>query len=172
MYMQIEKALRATEGAGALVAVGFLLAIMVVVTADVAMRYLFNSPFPWAYDLIALYLMAGTFYFVLGDALRARAHVSIDILQARMGLRVRRLADLVAALVGLVLFSLIAWVGAERAWDAFANDEVLAGNIAWPMWLSAILVPIGATLLVLRLALQAAQAVLGRGGRPDEEHAA
>ena len=154
MLMRIDKGLKAIEQTIALVAIGFMLAIMLVVTADVVMRYLFNSPFAWAYDLIALYLMAGVFYFVLGDAHRENAHVSIDILQTRMRPRTRHLADLVTALVSLALFSLIAYVGAERAWDNFANDEVLAGNIPWPMWLSSILVPIGSALLVLRLALQ------------------
>lgn len=165
MLMRIDKGLKATERAIALVAIGFMLAIMLVVTADVVMRYFFNSPFAWAYDLIALYLMGGVFYFVLGDAHRENAHVSIDILQARMGPRTRHLADLFTALVSLALFSLIAYVGAERAWDNFVNDEVLAGNIPWPMWLSSILVPIGSALLVLRLALQAVVHMAGLAGR-------
>ena len=154
MLIRIDKGLKATERAVALVAVGFMLAIMLVVTADVVMRYLFNSPFPWAYDLIALYLMAGVFYFVLSDAHREKMHVGIDILQARMGPRVRHFADLLTALISLALFSLIAYVGAQSAWESLANDEVMAGSIPWPMWLSAITVPIGATLLALRLVLQ------------------
>lgn len=161
MLMRMEKGLKALERAVALVAVGFMLAIMLVVTADVAMRYLFNSPFAWAYDLIALYLMAGVFYFVLSDAHRENAHVGIDILHARMGPRARRAADLVTAGVSLVMFSLIVYIGAERAWENFANDEVLAGNIPWPMWLSAIIVPIGSALLVLRLALQFVRNLFG-----------
>lgn len=154
MLIQIEKGLKAVERAVSLVAVGSMLAIMLVVTADVAMRYLFNSPFAWAYDLIALYLMAGVFYFVLSDAHRENAHVGIDILHAKMGPRARRAADVVTALVGVALFALIAWAGMERALENFANEEVLAGTIPWPMWLSAIIVPIGSSLLVLRLALQ------------------
>ena len=132
-----------------------------VVSADVAMRYLFNSPFAWAYDLIALYLMAGVFYFVLSDAYRANAHVGIDILHARMGPRMRRAADLLTAAVSLSLFALIAYVGAERAWEGFVNDGVLAGQIPWPIWLSAIIVPIGCGLLLLRLALQFVRNLLG-----------
>jgi len=161
VLIRIDKGLKATERAVALVAVGFMLAIMLVVTADVVMRYLFNSPFPWAYDLIALYLMAGVFYFVLSDAHREKMHVGIDILQCRMGPRVRHLADLLTALISLVLFSLIAYVGAQGAWESFASDEILAGNIPWPTWLSAIIVPIGATLLVLRLVLQFIGHLLG-----------
>ncbi|NMF89017.1 TRAP transporter small permease subunit [Aromatoleum petrolei] len=163
--MRIDKTLTATERAAALVAVGLMLAIMLVVSADVVMRYLFNSPFAWAYDLIALYLMAGVFYFVLADAHRQHAHVSIDILQERMGPRLRHGADLVTALVGVTLFSLIAYIGIERTWESFNNDEVLAGTIAWPMWLSSIIVPIGSILLVLRLMLQVVVHLAGLAGR-------
>ena len=161
MLMRIDKGLATMERLAALVAIGFMLAIMLVVTADVVMRYLFNSPFAWAYDLIALYLMAGVFYFVLSDAYRANAHVGIDILHARMGPRARRAADLVTAAASLALFALIAYVGAERAWESFVNDEVLAGEIAWPVWLSAIMVPVGCALLLLRLALQFVRKLLG-----------
>jgi TRAP-type C4-dicarboxylate transport system permease small subunit len=161
MLMRIDKGLATMERFAAFLAIGFMLAIMLVVTADVVMRYLFNSPFAWAYDLIALYLMAGVFYFVLSDAYRAGAHVGIDILHARMGPRARRAADLVTAGVSLALFALIAYVGAERAREGFANDEVLAGEIAWPMWLSAIIVPIGCALLLLRLALQFVRNLVG-----------
>lgn len=40
-----------------------MFAVMMIVVGDVFMRYTFNRPFSWAYDLIALYLMAGLFYF-------------------------------------------------------------------------------------------------------------
>jgi TRAP-type C4-dicarboxylate transport system permease small subunit len=157
----MDKTLKAIEQAAVLVAVGFMVAIMMVVTGDVVMRYLFHSPFSWAYDLIALYMMAGVFYFVLSDAHREKMHVGIDILQCRMGTRFRHLADLLTALISLTLFSLIAYVGAESARESFANDEVMAGSIPWPMWLSAIIVPIGSALLALRLVLQSIRHLLG-----------
>ena len=43
-----------------------LFAVMMIVAADVFMRYVFNAPFSWAYDLISLYLMAGAFFLGQG----------------------------------------------------------------------------------------------------------
>ena len=57
-----------------------MLAIMFIVFADVILRYAFNSPLPWAYDLISLYLMAGAYFFVLSGTFAAHAHVGVDIL--------------------------------------------------------------------------------------------
>ena len=42
-----------------IVAGAMLLVIMMSATADVALRYIFNSPLGWSYDIISLYLMAG-----------------------------------------------------------------------------------------------------------------
>ena len=47
-----------------LVAALMLLSIMLISTLDVLMRYVFNQPLGWAYDLISLYLMCGLFFFV------------------------------------------------------------------------------------------------------------
>ncbi len=122
------KSLAAVERAVAAVAATLSIAIMLIVTCDVALRYLFNSPLTWAYDLISLYLMAAVFFLVLGDAHRAGAHVGVDILQQRFAPAARRLAALVTDLVGLAVFCLIAWFGGLRALDAFESADVLAGT--------------------------------------------
>ena len=67
------KSLAVIERAVTAVAATLSIAIMLIVTCDVALRYLFNSPLTWAYDLISLYLMAAVFFLVLGDAHRAGA---------------------------------------------------------------------------------------------------
>ncbi|MES6530794.1 TRAP transporter small permease subunit, partial [Cutibacterium acnes] len=61
------------------IAVAFLFIIMVLVVADVFMRYVVNRPFSFTYDLIGLYLLAGVFFLTLSDGLREHAHVGVDI---------------------------------------------------------------------------------------------
>ena len=96
-----------------------MFAIMIIVFGDVIMRYAFNKPFSWAYDLISLYLMAGVFFLVLSEAYTSRAHVSVDILQQKFPPAMIRLSEIVTCLVGIVVFSLIAWLGLLRAVDSF-----------------------------------------------------
>jgi len=146
--------LAAVERALTVIAVAFLFAIMLLVVADVFMRYAVNRPFSFTYDLIGLYLLAGVFFFTLSDALREHAHVGVDILLHRFSPVGRRLSEIVTALVGLFVFILISKVGFDRALDNFQQSDVLAGAIAWPTWISAVLVPLGCGVLVLRLALQ------------------
>jgi TRAP-type C4-dicarboxylate transport system permease small subunit len=146
--------LAAIERALTVIAVVFLFVIMMLVVADVFMRYVVNRPFAFTYDLIGLYLLAGVFFLTLSDALREHAHVGVDILLHRFSPAGRRLSEIVTALVGLFVFVLISKVGFDRALDNFQQNDVLAGAIPWPTWISAALVPFGCGVLVLRLALQ------------------
>ena len=154
MIRRAGDALSALERALTVIAVVFLFVIMVLVVADVFMRYALNRPFSFTYDLIGLYLLAGVFFFTLSDALREHAHVGVDILLSRFSPAGRRLSEIVTALAGLFVFILICKVGFERAMENYEQHDVLAGAIPWPTWISAALVPFGCGVLVLRLALQ------------------
>jgi len=147
------RALAALEKIASTIAAVFMFAIMMIVFSDVIMRYAFNKPFSWAYDLISIYLMAGIFFLVLSEAYASNAHVSVDILQQKFPDSVKRLTEIVTCIVGIIVFSLIAWLGWLRAVDAFKSGDVMAGAIPWPMWPSIALVPFGAGVITIRLAL-------------------
>ncbi|UFX47674.1 TRAP transporter small permease [Bradyrhizobium sp. 41S5] len=147
------RALGAIEKVASTIAATFMFAIMMIVFGDVIMRYVFNKPFSWAYDLISLYLMAGIFFLVLSDAHASHAHVSVDILQQKFSPAMIRVSEIVTCVVGIVIFSLIAYLGLLRAVDSFRSADVMAGAIPWPMWPSIGLVPFGAGLITIRLTL-------------------
>lgn len=153
MLQGLSKVVAAIEKIASTIAAIFMFAIMIIVFSDVVMRYAFNRPFSWAYDLIALYLMAGVFFLVLSEAFTSHAHVSVDILQQRLPPAAVRVTELVTSIIGMIVFSLIAYLGYLRAIESFQAGDVMAGAIPWPMWPSIALVPFGAGLLTLRLAL-------------------
>lgn len=153
--LKVVSVLKALETAVAYVGAAFLFIIMVIVAADVFMRYVAGSPFSFTYDLVGVYLMVGVFYLVLPHAQGARANVAVDILVSAAPPFVQRLSDIVTSLAGGSVFALIAVVGYQRAFDAYQSNDVLAGLIPWPVWLSAAMVPLGAGMLVLRFALTA-----------------
>ena len=129
--------------------------IMLVVVLDVSMRYLFNAPLTWSYDLISLYLMIALFYFALSYAYRDGFHVNVDIVYRRFGPRTRRFCDFVVGLLALGLFTGMLAVGAAKTWQGFVNDEVMTGTIAWPTWIPGVFLVLGCVLLLLRILLRA-----------------
>ena len=150
----LEKALALLERALTVVAVTCLFAIMLLVVADVFMRYVVNRPFSFTYDLIGVYLLAAVFFLSLSDTLRENAHVSVDILVHHFSPAGRRLSEIMTSVVGLFVFVLMCQVGFQRALEAYQQNDVLAGAIPWPTWISAALVPLGCGVLAVRLALQ------------------
>ena len=141
------------EKAVSTLAAMFMFAIMMIVFGDVVMRYAFNRPFSWAYDLISLYLMAGVFFLIISDAYASHAHVSVDILQQKFPPAMIRATEIVTCVVGIAVFSLIAYLGFLRTVESFEASDVMAGGIPWPMWPSIGFVPFGAGLITLRLSL-------------------
>ncbi|MDB5512635.1 MAG: transporter small permease [Enterovirga sp.] len=135
------------------IAAATMFAIMIIVSADVFMRYVFNSPLGWAYDIISLYLMAAVFFLVLSHAYQAGAHVSVDILQQRLPATPFRITEVITTGASLVVFLVITWVGWRRMTDSFLEGDVVAGAIPWPTWPALALVPFGCGLLALRLAI-------------------
>jgi TRAP-type C4-dicarboxylate transport system permease small subunit len=128
-----------------------MFAIMVIVFADVAMRYLLNSPLAWSYDLISLYLMVAVFFLALSATQRDGHHVRVDILLVRCRPRVRHAMELLGnALTAVVMFAIVVQ-GSFKVRDSWQGDAVVAGAIPWPTWATAVFVPIGAGLLLLRL---------------------
>lgn len=135
------------------IAMTMMFSIMVIVSADVFMRYVFNSPFSWAYDLISLYLMAGVFFLALSQAYASGAHVNVDILQQQFPAPLKRISECVITGLAFLTFVLVVRFGFDRALDAYQSRDVVAGAIPWPTWPAIALVPVGAALLCLRLAI-------------------
>lgn len=150
----LERALARVESLCGVLTVVVMLAIMGIVSADVAMRYLFHSPLSWAFDLIGLYLMAAVFFLSLSATYADNGHVGVDLLLRRLPVAGRRLAEIVTCLVAIPLFAAMAKMGAERALDNFVNNDTLSGLVPWPTWIAAALVPLGSVLLLARLALR------------------
>jgi TRAP-type C4-dicarboxylate transport system permease small subunit len=139
------------EAAAGIVAAVALAAIMVIVALDVSMRYIFNRPFAWSYDFVSLYVMAALFFLALSRTYAVNGHINVDLLHHFLGARARRFFEFLITLCSLVLFAALTYAGATRAWSQYTGHEVMSGVYAWPAWASAVFVPIGCGLIVVRL---------------------
>lgn len=120
-----------------------MLAIMLIVVADVAFRYLLNSPLAFAYDFISMYLMVAVFFLFLAYTLHHHGHVAIDIFQHLIPARLRFLGEAVGYAAATIIFGLVAWQLSGRSARAFVGAEVTATTIPWPLWLSYLPAAIG-----------------------------
>lgn len=147
-----------------------LMALMLIVTADVAFRYALNRPFAWSHDVITLYITPGLFFLTLSDSHRVGAQVSVDVLHRALPAPLRRLADAVCDLLALCMFGLLAYGGTLRALDSWSSGDVVTGAIPWPIWPSTLLVPVGAGMLAIRLAASLAVNAAGSADTSAQDH--
>ncbi|MCL4746393.1 MAG: TRAP transporter small permease [Burkholderiaceae bacterium] len=152
----LERPLVALERIGLFVA-GFAFAAMMLVTVvDVVLRYAFNSPLSWSFELISSYLMVGAFFLAVSATQARRQHVFVDLLARNFPERLRCVLAVPAGCAVILVFALIWWAGALNFWEAWQKSLVLDGLIPWPRWPTYLLIPIGLGLMLPRLALEVA----------------
>ena len=143
--------LRMAEIAFAAIAATMLLMIMLIGSLDVALRYLFNSPLGWSYDVISMYLMAGLFFFSLSDTLERNGHVAVDLLHSRMSPRARHLAAVPGYATVAVVLAAICWLTTGLTVESYRGGDFIAGRFNWPTWIGHLFIAIGFTLILLRV---------------------
>lgn len=121
-----------------------------VIIYDVVLRYAFNAPTRWAFDVSKqLY----GFYFVMlgGYALRHRAHVRVDLVTERLSAGVRRWVDMAGY---LLFFFPFAWIFlshsysfALRSWN---QGEMTYGSVQLPVYPLKVAMAVAAALLLLQ----------------------
>lgn len=143
-----------------------LFLIMLVKTADVTLRYVFNSPLEWSYGLTAHYLLLGAFFLSLPYTYRVGGHVKVDILLSRCSERYRTLFALIDTIVSSILFLVLAYEGIVITHQAWLGNEVMSEFYNFYTWTSVIVLPIGISVLDTRIALKFINILRGRPYSP------
>ncbi len=133
------------------VAVGCLLAVMLIVVSDVGARYLFNAPMIWTYDVIGMYLMPALFYLSVSDTLADNHHIAVDLLRPRMPMTLIRISELLGCLAMAAVFLGIAWIYGGSGIEKFRTGAVVMSSHQWPSWIPDAIVTIGSLTISLRL---------------------
>ncbi len=141
----------------ALLAVGcaMLFALMLVVVADVSLRYIFNAPLVWSYEIISSYLMPGLFFLAASHTLKTHGHVSVDILHNYVGRKTRYVFEALGSTLAVPAFALATWVSAQNTWKDLQDGAASTSGLGLPTWTISLLLPLGFGLLTLRLLLNA-----------------
>ena len=101
----------------------FWVVVVLVMTYEVIMRYIFTAPTMWAYET-SMMLGAITYALAFCYTHRHRAHVRVDVLYMRLSPRGRAIIDVIGAL--LLFFPLIILltdISIDWAWRAWEINE-------------------------------------------------
>ena len=87
-------------------------ALVVLVTLDVGLRYLFDAPLQWGRDANSLLLLM-TVFSALPHAWDRAYHIRMEVFYVRLSRERRRAVDVLASVAGIVVFGLMAVQGAR-----------------------------------------------------------
>jgi TRAP-type C4-dicarboxylate transport system permease small subunit len=132
--------------AGACIA---LVLMMLLVLVDVIGRNLLNRPVPWSTEVLEI--IVGAMVFLLYPVLALEgSHITVDLIQVRPALR--RVQRLLAAVVGAVLFAIIAWCMGRQAMRALGYGEaspILGIPLGWVLAVMSVLAGVCALAFVI-----------------------
>ena len=160
----------------ALLGCAILMAMMLIIVADVALR---NLPIPgmprglaWSNEISELMLYLITMC-VAPWLLRQGQHIRVDIVLQAIPPRLAWRLEWVGDVIGFACCLVIAWFGAQAAWSSYASGAVNIKTLVTPEWwalapLPLVFVLLGIEMIFRMIRLQRAE----RGPRNDAVSAA
>lgn len=126
-----------------------ILLVMVFMFLEVVLRYGFNRPTIWAWDIsvqlaAAFALLGGAYTFL------HHGHVRVDVLYNRFPPKVKAIAELSTLLLFFLFCVVLLWQGGEMAWASLMVREVKVTILAPPLYPLKILLVVATFLLLLQ----------------------
>lgn len=144
--------------------IGLLAAMVVIVFANVCMRYLLGTSVIWSEE-VSRHLMIWLTFAGSGLALRNGAQIGIDTLQDALPAPAARALRLLLLLGMLLLFVLLAWYGVDYALRTRSQTSAALGITMMYVYIG---MPIGCALLAVHLLLIARRYVRERRFASDD----
>ena len=153
-----------------------LMAMMLIIVADVALRNLALPGLPrglaWSNEISELMLYLITMC-VAPWLLRQGQHIRVDIVLQAIPPKLAWSLEWVGDMIGLVCCAVIAWFGTQAAWASYASGAVNIKTLVTPEWwalapLPLVFVLLGVEMIFRMIRLQRAE----RGPRNDAVSAA
>lgn len=133
--------------------------LTLLVTVDVALRYLFNTPLTGANEIAGVMLLL-ILVFSLPLATAKNRHIRVDLVYGRFGPRLQRMAELSSSLAGAFVTSCLAWHSLRAVPNEIRfNEATLLLQI--PHWPLSLIVGIVALLLAFLFILKAGFVISG-----------
>ena len=101
-----------------------VLPLIIVVVFEVFMRYAFNAPTTWAFEL-TVFLYGVHFCFAMAYAHKHNTHVAFDVFESRLSPKsriiLRIITNVALFLPSMVLVSFYIWVFAVNSWQQWEH---------------------------------------------------
>ena len=137
-----------SEWVGRVAAFGYV-AILFIQVMEVILRYVFNSPTIWAWDVNAQLFM-GVSILGGGYVLLREGHVRVDVLYGRVSERKKATFDLISYTLTILALALLTWQLGDMTWGSWQIKERSWSLFSPPIYPLKTVFLIGVLLLLLQ----------------------
>lgn len=167
VVIRIENLLAVVAGTGTIV-------LMLVSAVDALGRHLLNAPIAVKYELTEILLMPMVVALTLSWAYRKRSHVALTLIYDALPWKARVLLSLFNSVAVAAFCVLITWYSFTKVRSAYIENLVLVGEFRWILWMCWSVVPIGFSVLCIRVFIDLARLCTGGAKKvivnPNFEH--
>lgn len=127
----------------------FVMISMLMVTLDVFLRAVFNSPLPGVYELVG-------FFFVVAVALglpyaqAEKENISINIVTKYFPKNLQKIMAIIAYLLAIITVAILFWESSKRALISFQVKDYTMGLVQIPYWPAKTFLALGLFVLLIR----------------------
>lgn len=125
----------------------FLLLLIAVQDFEVIMRYVFNNPTSWAWDVNGM-VFTGIAMIAGAYALRHDMHVRLDIFFRNFSERRKAMVELLSFPFVFIALCVVLWQGIDMAWWAYSTGEKAYSHLAPIQWPVKACLPVAALLML------------------------
>lgn len=126
-----------------------ILAVTLILVFEVVMRYLFNAPTTWVFEMTQ-FLYGGHFLLAGAYCVLHKSHVNVDVLYVHFNTRTKAIADIFSSSFLFMICLVLLIVGWRMAWDSIKILEHSRSLWNPPIYPIKTLVPVEAFLLLLQ----------------------
>lgn len=156
----MRRLLETVESAAAYLTYGALFLMMTLITIDAIGRYVLNFVLPDVYHLTELYLMPLAIFFAMALTQKQRGHVNVTLISQFFNPRLNACLQGLVFLATSVICGLIVYASWGPSWEYILQWRVTGGVVPWPTGLSRIIVPLGMSVLCIRLVVDGVSELL------------
>lgn len=145
----MQRAIHRTSSVLMGISTGLLIIMLLLGTADVIGRYLFNHPISGATEVFEI-LLPGIVLLSWGYVQRDHSHIAVDVLYERFPPRFKAFVALFITVLSIAVAALMVYQGVDEAILNYQIGRTIR-NIDVPQYIPMLLVPVGAFTFLLAL---------------------
>lgn len=131
----------------------FLFFMMLLITSDILLRTIFNSPIQLAFELVEV-LMVFLIFLSFPNAQRQGGFVRIELLTDLFPKEKRRPFEYINYIISIIFFIIFCWRSSIILWDSYMIQETTRGLVPLLVYPARAAIFVGGALMLIELVVE------------------